>query len=163
MQWLSPPADAPYGVDFYVSDLARLYNFRQRYTCHWILDNAEYIEWVNSSPQSEKSLLWITAIPGAGKSTLASFVSVHQLCIRPNETFYFFFNNSNSYQTTTICAGRCILYQLYINARQAGMLAHPELESAIADSGGGRAKSFETVWTLVLAYATRLDCTSLHH
>jgi hypothetical protein len=109
-----------------------------------------------SQPKNEKAFLWITAIPGAGKTTLASFLIIRHLALGLQDTFYFFFNSTDNCTNTALCAGKCLLYQLYMNARKTGKATHVEFENAIDDSGGGKAKSFEKVWNLVTSYAACL-------
>ncbi|KAH0564926.1 hypothetical protein GP486_001681 [Trichoglossum hirsutum] len=158
VRWLAPGEDVPHGIDFYQMELTTAYNTRQPGTCEWILKQEKYLSWNAASPHNKGSFLWITAIPGAGKSILAAFVIFHHFAVGHKETFYFFFNNIDGYMTTALSAGKCLLYQLYMHARGAGETSHFDLQSAMESSGGSKAKSFEAVWDIVLKYAGRLAC-----
>jgi len=45
-------------------------------TCRWILNNKNFLAWLNPSPQSgsKSRILWICGRPASGKSALASFI-----------------------------------------------------------------------------------------
>jgi len=156
VRWLAPGEDVPYGIDFYQTELTTAYSTRQPGTCEWILKQEKYLSWNTASPHNQESFLWITAIPGAGKSTLAAFVTFYHLAIGHKETFYFFFNSTDGYMTTALSAGKCLLYQLYMHAREAGETSHFDLQNAMESSGGSKAKSFEAVWDIILKYTGRL-------
>lgn len=81
---------------------------------------------------------------------------MHHLAVDHRETFYFFFNCTDDYTSTAICAGKCLLYQLYIHNRKFGKHTNAELQNAIEESGGNNAKSIEAVWDVVLKYSNRL-------
>ena len=67
---------------------------RHENTCQWILEHRLFISWL-AAPPEKHTALWITAGPGAGKSTLTSFVIEHlRNVIRPsselNVAFFYF-------------------------------------------------------------------------
>ena len=157
VRWLAPPDDVPYGIDYYQKDLSAAYSARHPGTCEWLLKQEKYLSWKTALPHSEQSFLWITAIPGAGKSTLAAFVTTHHLDLGHKEIFYFFFDSANGFTTSALSAGKCFLYQLYMHARANGESSHFELQGAMESSGGSKAKSFEAVWDIVLKYVVRLN------
>lgn len=156
VRWLAPPDDVPYGIDYYQRALSAAYSARQPGTCEWFLKQEKYLSWDTALPHSEQSFLWLTAIPGAGKSTLAAFVTSHHLDIGHKETFYFFFDSTNGYTANTLNAGKCLLYQLYMHARENGESSHFELQKGMESSGGSQAKSFKAVWEIALKYVGRL-------
>jgi len=156
VRWLAPGEDVSLGIDFYKTELTNAYESRQAGSCEWILKHEKYLRWSSASNHDQDSCLWITAIPGAGKTILAAFVTLHHLAIGHKDTFYFFFNSTDRYMTTALSAGKCLLYQLYVYAREAGETSHFDLQSGIEGSGGPKAKSFEAVWDIVVKYAGRL-------
>jgi hypothetical protein len=156
VRWLAPGEDVPLAIDFYQTELTAAYSSRQPGTCEWILHLEKYLSWTTASPHDQQSFLWITAIPGAGKTVLAAFVTFYHFAIGHKATFYFFFNSTDGYMTTPLGAGKCLLYQLYMYARETGETSHLDLQNAMGSSGGSKAKSFEAVWGIVLKYAGRL-------
>jgi hypothetical protein len=107
---------------------------RQRYpgTCQWIYDNSEFQEWVRPNQRSGEhhqgtiNLLWIHAIPGAGKSTMAAYVINHLLnqvmCGTRNDTTLFFFcQHDAEKQSTAYEVVKALLLQVY----QKNCLAYP--------------------------------------
>ena len=157
VRWLAPPDDFSYGVDYYQKTLSALHSARQPGTCEWFWGQEKYLSWKVALPNSQQSFVWLTAIPGAGKSILAAFVISHLLATSQQPTFYFFFDSTSEYTTNEISAGKCLLYQLYMYSRQNGENIHPELQSAMENSGVSKAKSFEAVWDVVIEYARRLN------
>ncbi|KAL1649589.1 hypothetical protein SLS58_001646 [Diplodia intermedia] len=43
-------------------------------SCDWILARQEYNDWLRATSSGDKTLLWVTGIPGAGKTTIATRV-----------------------------------------------------------------------------------------
>ena len=92
-----------------------------RYTCQWLLNQPEYVRWLDTSRMSHhRGLLWIKGNPGAGKSTLMKFA--HRRCQeslrKPDsssntEPIAFFFNaRGGIIEKTTLGMYRSLLVQL---------------------------------------------------
>ena len=133
-----------------------MYSARQPGTCEWFLRQEKYLSWEVALPNTQQSFIWLTAIPGAGKSILTAFVISHLLAVGRQPTFYFFFDSTSDYTRNEISAGKCLLYQLYMYLRKNGDNIHPELQSAMESSGVSKAKSFEAVWEVIIEYTKRL-------
>ncbi|KAL2816622.1 hypothetical protein BDW59DRAFT_166267 [Aspergillus cavernicola] len=80
-------------------------------TCEWILDQEKYIDWLDQ----ERGLLWIKGKPGAGKSTIMSFL-YRTLKDQPLEGIvleFFFTGRGTELQRTPLGFLRSLLNQLY--------------------------------------------------
>ncbi|KAL1860723.1 hypothetical protein Daus18300_009066 [Diaporthe australafricana] len=82
-------------------------------TCSWILQHEKLKAWENS-PQ--RSLLWISADAGCGKSVLTSYLINHYQKYAEADTnvCYFFFKDDNAEQSDAVVGMSAILNQLYL-------------------------------------------------
>ena len=110
-KWLAP-LDNESGCDHYLEDLADARSLRLPNTCHWIKPRSEYEVWSTCEPSSKSSLLWIHAIPGAGKTILASYIIDDAVKSSSSTVLYFFFKNGDSDKNTAVAAVRALIYQL---------------------------------------------------
>ncbi|CZR43810.1 uncharacterized protein FPRO_07273 [Fusarium proliferatum ET1] len=83
-------------------------------TCTWMLQEAEYLLWLES-PSS--SVLWISGDPGCGKTTLAAFLidSINQRPEMQNADFimiYFFFDGNIAAQLNGTALVSALIHQL---------------------------------------------------
>lgn len=83
-------------------------------TCRWVLDDPRYQRWHESS---QDNLLWISADPGAGKSTLAKALVDHELRTSASHTVCHFFFKDNDKQQRLITALCAILFQIFEDQR----------------------------------------------
>lgn len=76
-------------------------------SCDWIFSKQAYIDWYQSIAASRKTLLWVTAIPGAGKTTVAS--RVIQSLLQRHQVAYFYCETrtERSRSTTGILCTLC--------------------------------------------------------
>ncbi|MCJ1385511.1 hypothetical protein MMC17_008634 [Xylographa soralifera] len=81
-EWLAGAED---GQEDY---LHRLADTRQIGTCDWILEHDKVFSWIED--EKGESLLWITGIPGAGKSFLCSFIVDYLGTHKDQTTLYYF-------------------------------------------------------------------------
>ncbi|MCJ1405748.1 hypothetical protein MMC11_008978 [Xylographa trunciseda] len=87
--------------------LHRLADTRQLGTCDWVLENDKVFSWIED--EKGESFLWMTGIPGAGKSFLCSFIVDHLRTHKDQTTLYYFcgqtsaqHNLSTIYRTLTV-------------------------------------------------------------
>ena len=57
-------------------------------SCEWLFKRQEYLDWLTTVAADGCSLLWITGIPGAGKTTLATR-TIQQLLERHNVAYFY--------------------------------------------------------------------------
>ncbi|KAI1452155.1 hypothetical protein F4805DRAFT_46261 [Annulohypoxylon moriforme] len=84
-------------------------------TCTWILETAQYKDWVNSTGSStHDDILWIKGKPGAGKSTTLNFLYEESTRTMPDtKKISFFFNaRGEQLEKTTIGLYRALLWDI---------------------------------------------------
>lgn len=151
IRWLAPVA---YDVEYFSNDLASAKALRHLKTCVWVLDKPELTRLCDTSHGSAKSLLWIYANPGAGKTVLSSFLIDHfesaELDPTKGNVFYFFCKNTDVDKNTPTVVVRSLLYQLYksINNLEASQSLNHDLGVALDKSGQQRAVNFPVLWQL---------------
>ena len=90
-RWL---ADAEDSQEEY---LHRLADSRQLGTCDWILEHDKVFSWIRDG--KGESTLWMTGIPGAGKSFLCSFIVDHLGTYKDQTTLYYFCGQMSAQRT----------------------------------------------------------------
>lgn len=124
--WLSADEDAQ--EEF----LHRLSDQRQLGTCDWILSETQINDWLGDDDR--ESTVWLTGIPGAGKSFLCSLV-VQNSDIHPDRsTVYYFCGERASGKDASTALLRTLAVQLL---RQNLELA-PLIHQAFVQKGQGR-------------------------
>lgn len=83
-------------------------------TCRWVLDDPRFKRWYESS---QGELLWISADPGAGKSTLAKALIDTELKTSTSQTVCYFFFKENDKQERLVTALCAILFQIFEDQR----------------------------------------------
>jgi hypothetical protein len=105
------------------------------------------------------SLLWIYAIPGAGKTVMASHI-IGQLTLaqdRPSEVLYFFFKHFDTDKGSPIAAVRASAHQLLQSPSISGK--HELFENLVdlMDRGGQtRASGFWGLWEVLRKHMLKL-------
>ena len=93
--WLAP-TDNELSGEFYLKDVEDARTLRHHDTCRWIEPRPEYQDWMTCDNDSQSSLLWIHAIPGAGETVLASFPVDKAGEWDSSSVSYFFFKDVDS-------------------------------------------------------------------
>ncbi|KAH8646721.1 NACHT and WD domain protein [Xylariales sp. PMI_506] len=114
-------------------------------SCQWILQRPSYLEWKDLSLTGSK-LLWLTGLPGAGKSVLSTFIINSLQNEDVDNCFYYFFKSEH--QTK-----RSVSYMLSSIAYQTALASRPFRDQLLEkyDSGGvpsGRQKA-SSIWESV--------------
>lgn len=157
--WLAPVA---YDVEYFSNDLSSARAFRHPKTCRWILDRKELTQLCDTCHGSEKSLLWIYANPGAGKTVLSSFLIDHfeseELDPLRGKVLYFFCKNTDADKNTPTAVVRSLLYQLYKSVKdlKAGQPLDSDLKAALDESGQKSAINFTVLWQLFSTHVINL-------
>lgn len=157
--WLAPVA---YDVEYFSNDLASARTLRHPKTCRWILHKTEFTQLCDTCHRSGKSLLWIYANPGAGKTILSSFLIDHfeseDLDPLRGMVFYFFCKNTDVDKSTPTAVVRSLLYQLYksVKDQKASQSLNSGLGAALDQSGQQSAVNFTVLWQLFSTHVIHL-------
>ena len=151
-QWLAP---SNYEASYFSDDLRSACESRHPGTCTWILDRPEFKAWTNADPNiAATRMLWLTGIPGAGKTVLSSYVinrCSEISCKKPSASeLYFFFKMTDSDKNSVLAVTRSLVYQLY--SLFPTMLAS-DIISLRDGSGKDNALSDQRLWDLFVKHA----------
>lgn len=75
--------------------LEKLLYLRAEGTCDWIFAEEHVRGWLSSGPES-KRMLWLTADPGFGKSTISAYIAQQTQRRYPTGVAYFFCSHDES-------------------------------------------------------------------
>ena len=151
VQWLAP---SNHEANYFSDDLKSAQNARHSGTCMWILDRPKFKAWLDSDSQDHGlRLLWISGIPGAGKTVLSFFVIDQCLATFGNEpspsVLYFFFKETDADKNSILSVTPSLVYQLYT-------LFPSTLSEDIAflrdNSGKDRALNDQRLWELFVKH-----------
>lgn len=122
-------------------------------TCQWVLTHPYYTHW-RDDPKA--NVLWISADPGCGKSTLAKALIDEDLINSTNnqksqdkfQIIYFFFKDigEQSHATSALCA---LLHQLYSN-RARWVECFRDVKALTDVEGEALKTNFTALWSLLL-------------
>ena len=102
-------------------------------------------------------LLWICAIPGAGKTILASYLidrAVERSSDISQNILYFFFKNTDKDKSTPLAAAKALIHQMLQFDDQMELLS--DLYRCMQNSSQPRAFNFRLLWSLFCKYCSRL-------
>lgn len=151
--WLSPQE---HDNDHYKEELQDAASLRHPGSCRWILTRPEFQRWSNSYANSRNSLLWIVAIPGAGKTVLSSYLIEEVL---PNtlgnspEILYFFFKGTDKDKDSPLAAVKALIHQLLQYDTEMDVLT--DIEGCMKTSSHPRAFKFAPLWNLFCKYLSK--------
>ncbi|KAK0506980.1 hypothetical protein JMJ35_010680 [Cladonia borealis] len=155
-QWLAP---FNYETSYYADDLRSAYESCHPGTCMWILERPEFELWMHSDPNDATTrILWLTGVPGAGKTVLSSFVISR--CSEASDkqpstpTLYFFFKMTDSDKNSVIAVTRSLVYQLYLLS-PANLYA--DILSLRDGGGKDKALSDQGLWELFVKHARTMN------
>ena len=150
-QWLAP---SNYEASYFSDDLRSACESRHPGTCTWILDRPEFKAWANSDLNTVATrMLWLSGIPGAGKTVLSSFVIDKCSEISSKKPLaselYFFFKMTDSDKNSVLAVTRSLVYQLYslFPARLAS-----DIISLKDGSGKDNALSDQRLWDVFVKH-----------
>ena len=147
-QWLAP---SNHEATYFMDDLYSARSARHPGTCTWILERPTFKGWMNSDVKNSKSrLLWVSGIPGSGKTVLSSYVIDN--CLKASNhgplprILYFFFKQTDSDKNSTLSVARSLIYQLYTFL--PSVLTDDIIASKDA-SGKDRCLNHERLWEML--------------
>ena len=125
----------------------------------WILERPEFELWMHPDPNDATTrMLWLTGVPGAGKTVLSSFVI--SKCSEVSDqkpstpTLYFFFKLTDNDKNSVIAVTRSLVYQLYLLS-PASLCA----DILSLKDGGGKDKALgdQGLWELFVKHARDMN------
>ena len=127
-------------------------------TCTWILNRPEFDTWRNTGPDDAVTrFLWLTGVPGAGKTVLSSFVinkfSAASSERRSPSILHFFFKLTDNDKNSVLAVTRSLLYQLYCLFPAT---LTTEIVALRDNSGKERALSEQGLWDLFVKHTKEL-------
>ena len=108
--------------DLQEEQLHRICDRRQPETCDWVLDDPEMRPWIEDD--SGEGVLWMTGIPGAGKSFLCSLVVQNLQSQQHLSTLYYFCGHQSSSENTCATMLRTLAIQLLQQNLDMASLVH---------------------------------------
>lgn len=159
IQWLAP---VTYDCNHFEQDLEDARSVRHPGTCKWIEPKPLFQSWKTSTLGSDSSVLWIYAIPGAGKTVLASYLvdqaqTMERLTPNRHSVMYFFCKNADADKNSPLAIARALVYQLLQSPKLAKRQEFIEdLKLQKAAGGQSRAVSFRPLWNLLCKYCRDL-------
>ena len=124
-------------------------------TCTWILNRPEFDTWRNTGPDDAVTrFLWLTGVPGAGKTVLSSFV-INEISneSKSSRILHFFFKQTDNDKNSVLAVTRSLLYQLY-SLFPANLST--EIIALRDNSGKERALSEQGLWDLFVKHTKEL-------
>ncbi|EEP82521.1 predicted protein [Uncinocarpus reesii 1704] len=113
--------------------------------CDWFFDRESFTQWLEDEKRCK--ILWITGLPGSGKSVLASMaIDYLQKKYSAQNCQYYFFTAFQPENNNPAYFARALLLQL--------MLSHPKVEEAIMQLNNQtgldfKSETFEHLWNFV--------------
>ncbi|KAL8908717.1 MAG: hypothetical protein Q9171_005330 [Xanthocarpia ochracea] len=158
-KWLAPAA---YECGHYQDDFEDARSLRYADTCRWIEARPEFVKWSSCKAEASQSLLWIHAIPGAGKTVLASYLveflekpdNVH---MQPQPIFYFFCKNADIDKNNALAITKALAHQLLQSPQVAGPDILKDLRSQMDSGGRSRAINFRPLFELISQHLGNLS------
>ena len=102
--------------------LHKLSDDRQPGTCNWILEESQTRSWIEEDCGTGR--LWITGIPGAGKSFLCTLVIQHLQTRKDRSTLYYFCGQQSSGPVACVNILRTLIVQLLRQNLEMTPLVH---------------------------------------
>lgn len=115
-RWLSAAEDTQ------EEQLERLSDKRQPETCDWVLSDPQMRPWIEDD--CGDSVLWMTGIPGAGKSFLCSLIVGHLQSKQHLSTLYYFCSHQSSSESICAIILRTLAIQLLQQNPDMASLVH---------------------------------------
>ncbi|KAI4264650.1 MAG: hypothetical protein L6R42_000248 [Xanthoria sp. 1 TBL-2021] len=158
-QWLAPAA---YECGHYQDDLEDARSLRYPGTCQWIEARPEFVTWSNCQSEATQSFLWIYAIPGAGKTVLASYLvellkNSDNDHTRSSPVFYFFCKDADTDKNNALAVTKALAHQLLQSPQAASSDILKDLKFQMDRGGRSRAINFRPLFELLCRHLSNLS------
>ncbi|QVM10198.1 hypothetical protein D8B26_004859 [Coccidioides posadasii str. Silveira] len=116
-------------------------------SCQWFHNRDSFNRWLDNSPGTSTNILWLTGMPGAGKSTLSAMTIglLHERYFKENCQFYFFIGSQPTKRRVAYCL-RSIAFQLARSNREfAARLLRLYRETSLTIEN----QKFQAIWDTI--------------
>lgn len=124
----------PNGIEFYEVDRDSALEARHPGSCEWIRGHPQFERWRLSGANSQSTFLRINAVPGAGKTVLSAFLTLHArpaVSVGVSSPLYFFFRGEDKNKGTASAAAKSLLFQALGRAKWIPGLYEQMLEAVL--------------------------------
>ena len=158
VRWLAPTA---YECGHYQDDLEDARSFRHPGTCRWIESRPEFVKWSAGENEPTQPVLWIYAIPGAGKTVLASYLvdcanRSENKHIKPHPVLYFFCKNADADKNNPLAIAKALAHQLFQSPQIVQSDFMKDLKFLMDQGGRTRAINFRPLFKLICQHLYNL-------
>ena len=133
-------------------------------TCQWILDLPQFQSWAKAEASLPERLIWISALPGAGKSVLCSFLISHLQVAIGSEfgpVFFYMFDGRNVDKSSPLSATCSLVHQTLDGSRHVNEDLLGELDECRRESGQHKAADFISLWAILSKHIRKLSRVAL--
>lgn len=118
-------------------------------TCQWVLTNPQYLCWLS---EKEAGLLWMTGVPGCGKTILSSFISDYLQATQSSQDLHalvccFFCDEKIEHQRDGKDILQSVIYQIVTRRRE--LIRY--VTAAYETQGPHLVQSFDALWNIFKA------------
>ncbi len=147
-------------IEYYEQDLEIHRHKVHKSSCHWILGTQQYKTWASCPADSYEKLLWISAVPGAGKTILSAFL-IHHLRTVPGASaspvLFVMFQARHLGKRAPIAAARTLTYQLLKSLKFQTDSLFEALVQHRNRSGSPQPNDFQSLWDLFSEHIVKLS------
>ncbi|KAL8789675.1 MAG: hypothetical protein Q9195_006728 [Heterodermia aff. obscurata] len=146
-------------VDEYESIYNKIHKSLHPGTCQWILKLDAFQTWAKTTAQSDESMLWISAVPGAGKSFLYAFLVDYLRGIASADSgpiLFYMVDGRNVDNNSSLSVACSLAYQLLSVAQIRESLLDTINDYAV-QTGQSKATNFEPLWDIVSTFIKKLS------
>ena len=128
-------------------------------TCRWILNSVTFQTWTRATAKPDERMLWISAVPGAGKSFLYAFLVEHirRIASANSEPILFYMFDARNVDDSSALSAACSLAYQLLNVTQISEILLDTLDNYRVQTGQSKAIEFEPLWDILSEFLPQLS------
>ena len=128
-------------------------------TCRWILNSVTFQTWTRATAKPDERMLWISAVPGAGKSFLYAFLVEHlrRVASANSEPILFYMFDARNVDDSSALSAACSLAYQLLNVTQISETLLDTLDNYRVQTGQSKAIEFEPLWDILSEFLPQLS------